>query len=55
MEEEHRVESRLQQLTDDSVAENEGPAERLVDEEAANADQIPKLPDEADEEAYDGS
>lgn len=49
IEEEHRLQARLQHLADDSVSENEGAAERLVDEEGANADEIPKLPDESEE------
>jgi len=58
IDEEHRLEARLQQLSDDSVSDNEGVAERLVDEEGANADEIPKLPDETetphDEEPVEG-
>lgn len=50
IDEEHRLEARLQQLADDSVSENEGAAEQLVDEQGANADEIPKLPDETDQE-----
>jgi predicted nuclease with TOPRIM domain len=49
IEEEHRLQTRLQQLTDDSVSENEGAAEKLVDEEGASADEMPKLPDEDDD------
>lgn len=53
--EEHRLEARLQHLVDDSVSENEGAAERLVEEEGADADDIPKLPDEPDEDDEDPS
>jgi hypothetical protein len=49
IDEEHRLESRMQKLSDDSVSDNEGVAERLVEEEGASADEIPKLPDETEE------
>lgn len=42
--EEHRLESRLQEISDETAEEGEGLAETLVKGEGANADEFPELP-----------
>ncbi|REK23980.1 MAG: hypothetical protein DWQ40_01690 [Actinobacteria bacterium] len=46
VDQEHRLEARLRQLSDEVVEKESGLAEDLVDEEGADADEFPALPDE---------
>lgn len=49
VEEEHRLQTRLQELTDHAAQSGEGLAEAMVKSDGANADEIPRLPSEEDE------
>ncbi len=49
VEEEHRLQTRHQELTDQAAESGEGLAEEMVKSDGANADEIPRLPSEEDE------
>lgn len=49
VEEEHRLQTRLQELMDQAAESGEGLAEEMVKSDGANADEIPRLPSEEDE------
>lgn len=49
VEEEHRLQTRLQELTDQAAESGEGLAEEMVKSDGANADEIPRLPSEENE------
>lgn len=53
IEEEHQLQTLLQQLTDQLIQEDEGLAEQMVKAEAATADEIPDLPPDGDNAEFE--
>ncbi len=53
IEEEHQLRTLLHRLTDQLTEEDEGLAEHMVKAEAANADEIPDLPQDGDNAEFE--